>query len=152
MKKYILAVTVCCAAAASACVGYENKTTVTGPTGTTVASLMGNWASASASVIPSAASCADFKWNATELTPTAAKGSFSATCAGDLKLSGTAEGTLSGSTITWTAAGNATSPSLPSCAITLNGTAELGVNSIRVPYNGTTCLGPVSGVEVLNKK
>ena len=63
-----------------------------------------------------------------------------------------AEGTLNGSTITWTAAGNATAPSLPSCAISLNGTAELGVNSIRVPYNGTTCLGPVSGVEVLNKK
>ena len=152
MKKYTLALIVCCAAATGACVGYENKTTVTSPSGTTIAALMGTWASASAGVIPSASSCADFKWNATELTPTAAKGSFSATCAGNLKLAGTAEGTLSGSTITWSAVGNATVPSLPSCAITLNGTAELGVNSIRVPYNGTTCLGPVSGVEVLNKK
>ena len=152
MKKYTLALIVCCAAATAACVGYENKTTVTSPSGTTIAALMGTWASASAGVIPSASSCADFKWNATELTPTAAKGSFSATCAGNLKLAGTAEGTLSGSTITWSAAGNAAVPSLPSCAITLNGTAELGVNSIRVPYNGTTCLGPVSGVEVLNKK
>jgi len=36
--------------------------------------------------------------------------------------------------------------------VSLTGTAELGVNSIRVPYSGTTCLGPVSGVEILNKK
>jgi hypothetical protein len=43
-------------------------------------------------------------------------------------------------------------PDFPSCNVALTGTAELGVNSIRVPYSGTTCLGPVSGVEVLNKK
>jgi len=26
------------------------------------------------------------------------------------------------------------------------------VNSIRVPYSGDTCLGKVSGVEILNRK
>ena len=46
----------------------------------------------------------------------------------------------------------ATTPDIPSCNVALSGTAELGVNSIRVTYSGTTCLGPVSGVEVLNKK
>jgi hypothetical protein len=86
------------------------------------------------------------------MSPTAAMGSFSATCAGGLNVSGTAAGTLSGSTITWTAHGIATTPEIPSCDISLSGTAELGVNSIRVPYTGTTCLGPVSGVEILNKK
>jgi len=34
----------------------------------------------------------------------------------------------------------------------LSGTAELGVDSIRIPYSGTTCLGTVSGVEILNKR
>jgi hypothetical protein len=38
------------------------------------------------------------------------------------------------------------------CSITLTGTAELGTNSIRVPYSGSTCLGPVSGVQILTKK
>ena len=38
------------------------------------------------------------------------------------------------------------------CSITLTGTAELGTNSIRIPYTGNTCVGPVSGVEILNKK
>jgi hypothetical protein len=151
MNKYVLAIALSCAAAASACVGYENRTSVPGPSGTTVASLMGNWVSAS-SVIPSASTCVDFKWNATEQTASSAKGSFSATCAGDLKLAGTAEGTLNGSVIAWKAAGKATAAGLPSCDITLDGTAELGTNSIRVPYSGDTCLGKVSGVEILNRK
>ena len=153
MKHYLFAIVLSAAAAVSGCVGFENKTTVTSPGSTSINALMGNWASASASasIIPAASTCVDFKWNATEQTSSSAKGSFSATCAGDLKLQGTAEGTLTGSTIAWTAAGNATAPNVPTCAITLNGTAELGVNSIRVPYSGTTCLGPVSGVEILNR-
>ena len=113
--------------------------------------LMGNWVSAS-SVIPSSSTCSDFTWNATEQTGTTAKGSFSATCAGALKVAGTAQGTLSGSVVAWTANGTATAPALPSCGITLAGTAELGANSIRVPYSGDTCLGKVSGVEILNKR
>jgi hypothetical protein len=66
-------------------------------------------------------------------------------------VTGTAEGTLSGSTIAWNASGNATGPGVPSCVITLTGTAELGTDSIRVPYSGDTCLGKVSGVEILKK-
>jgi len=81
-----------------------------------------------------------------------ASGTFSATCAGELKIAGTADGVLSGSTVTWNAHANASVPALPSCAISLTGTAELGVDSIRVPYSGDTCLGKVSGVEVLRKQ
>ncbi|HET7699216.1 MAG TPA: hypothetical protein VFK57_26080 [Vicinamibacterales bacterium] len=117
-----------------------------------MAALMGNWASASANVIPSPASCSDFKWNPTEQTSNSAKGSFSASCAGDLKVTGTATGTLSGSTINWSATANAATPVLSACGITLSGTAELGVDSIRIPYSGNTCLGAVSGVEILNRK
>jgi hypothetical protein len=111
----------------------------------------GAWVSA-ASVTPSASTCSDFKWSATEQTATTVKGTFSATCAGDLKVVGTAQGALSGSVIVWTANGTATAAPLPPCAITLTGTAEPGANSIRVPYSGDTCLGKVSGVEILNKK
>jgi len=152
MKNYLFAMVVCVAVAASGCVGYENKTVTTGPSSTGVAALMGNWASASASIIPAPSTCTDFKWNPTEQTATSAKGSFSATCAGDLKVSGTATGTLSGTTITWAANANAATPTSPTCAILLAGTAELGVDSIRIPYAGNTCLGAVSGVEILNRK
>ena len=92
--------------------------------------------------------------NATEQTATSAKGTFSATCAGDLQVSGTAEGAFSSGSaalINWKATGTASAPGLTSCSIALTGTAELGVDSIRIPYEGTTCLGRVSGVETLRK-
>jgi hypothetical protein len=152
MKNCVLATILSVAVAAAGCAGYSSKTTTTGPSSTAVAALMGDWASTGASVIPSPSTCTDFKWNPTEQTPNSAKGSFSATCAGDLKVSGTATGTLSGNVISWAANANAATPSLPTCAVLLAGTAELGVESIRIPYSGTTCLGPVSGVEILNKK
>ena len=112
---------------------------------------MGNWSSGN--LIPSPSACTDFKWNVTEQTTTTAKGNFSATCAGDLKLSGTAQGELtSAASLKWSATGNATAPGLTSCAISLTGTAELQLDTIRVPYSGNTCLGPVSGVESLKKR
>ncbi len=150
MKNYILAAALAVALAATGCASFEHTSTTTGPTTTGVAALMGTWASAS-NPVPSASSCADFKWNATEQTGTTAKGSFSATCAGNLKVIGTAQGILNGSVIAWTAEGDATTAGI-ACRITLAGTAELGANSIRVPYSGDTCAGKVSGVEILNRK
>jgi hypothetical protein len=156
MKNHTFAIVVAVALATAGCVGFEHKTTTTGPSAAGAASinaLMGTWASASSGGIPAPSTCVDFKWNPTELTATSAKGSFSATCAGGLKVAGTASGTLAGSTITWGANGTATGAETggAACAITLTGTAELGTNSIRIPYSGNTCLGPVSGVEILNK-
>ncbi len=150
MKNYVFASALALAVAAAGCAGFEHTNTSTSPSATGVSALMGNWVSAS-SVIPSASTCSDFKWNATERTATSAKGSFSATCAGGLKAAGTAQGTLSGAVITWSAEGDATTAGI-ACRITLTGTAELGIDSIRVPYSGDTCLGKVSGVEILNKK
>ena len=155
MKTYISACVLTLCVAASACVGYENKTTTTAPTdsgSSSVSALVGTWQSITAgNIIPAPSTCTDFKWTPTQQSPTSAMGSFSATCAGGLKVSGTAAGTLSGTTINWSANAIASTPEIASCNVSLTGTAELGVNSIRVPYSGTTCLGPVSGVEVLNK-
>lgn len=151
MKTYISAVALALCVAASGC-SFESKTTSTAPTSAALAALVGTWQSVSSNVVPSPSSCTDFKWTPTQQTPTAAMGSFSATCAGGLKVSGTAAGTLNGTTVNWTANALASTPEIPSCNVSLTGTAELGVNSIRVPYSGNTCLGPVSGVEILNKK
>jgi hypothetical protein len=140
------------AAASAGCVGYERQSDITGPSASGVSALLGNWSSAT--IIPSPSSCTNFKWSATEQTSTSAKGSFSATCAGDLHVSGTAEGafaTGSTSVINWKANGTASAPGITNCNISLTGTAELGVDSIRIPYSGDTCLGKVSGVENLRK-
>jgi hypothetical protein len=150
--KSIVSLSVCglVAIATSACFGFERKTTMAAPSASGVGALMGSWTSSN--VIPSPASCTDFKWNATEQTANRASGAFSATCANALRLSGTAEGTLNGSLVNWSARGTATAADLASCSFTLTGTAELGVDSIRVPYAGDTCLGRVTGTEILRKQ
>ena len=150
MKNAItLAVCVAVAALSAACIGYERKSSVTGPSASGISTLMGNWTSSN--LVPAPSACTDFKWNVSEQTGNSARGSFSATCAGDLRLTGTAQGTLNGSTINWSAQGTANAPGLTSCNITLNGTAEIGIDSVRVPYSGTTCLGAVNGVETLRR-
>ena len=148
MRNVSLALCLVASTVLSACVGYERTSTL-GPSATGVAALLGNWTSSN--LVPAANACTDFKWNVTQQTGNTASGTFSATCTGDLKIAGTANGTLSGSTVTWNAVASAAVPGLASCAITLTGTAEVGIDSIRVPYTGDTCLGKVSGVEVLKK-
>jgi hypothetical protein len=138
------------AVAGAGCTSLERQSSLTGPSAAGNSSLLGSWTSSS--LIPTPSSCTDFKWNVNDQTATAASGSFSATCANDLKLTGTAQGSFTAlGTIAWSADGNATAPGLTSCAIKLTGTATIGTDSIVVPYQGTTCLGPVSGVETLKK-
>jgi len=150
MKKLAqLVICVAAAASTSACFGYERGNNATGPTSSGSGSLLGNWSSSS--LIPTPSTCTDFKWNVSEQTAASARGSFSATCANDLKLTGTAQGTLSGSTIDWSAQGVANAPGISGCNITLKGTAEIGITTIRVPYEGDTCLGKVNGVETLRR-
>jgi hypothetical protein len=112
---------------------------------------LGTWTSSS--LIPTPSTCTDFQWKVSEQTGTSAKGSFTATCPGDLKLTGTAQGAFTSPiAISWSAQGNATAPGLTSCAITLTGTATAGTDSISIPYAGDTCLGKVSGIETLKKR
>jgi len=71
---------------------------------------------------------------------------------GNVQVAGAASGTLSGNTITWNATATGTVPNVPACQISLSGTATLETNNkIRIPYAGTTCIGPVSGTEVIQK-
>jgi hypothetical protein len=151
MKNRILMVVLSIAAtAAVGCAGFDHHSSVTEPTAAGNNSLLGNWTSST--LIPTPSTCTDFKWNVTEQTATSAKGSFTASCPGDLKFTGTAEGTMSSPVmISWSAKGNATGTGLTSCAMTLAGTATIGTDSIIVPYSGDTCLGKVNGIETLKK-
>jgi hypothetical protein len=148
MKKIALLGVCCAAIAAAGCLGFERKSTVTGPSGANP--LVGSWSSAAAG-LPSPASCSDFRWNVTEQTGASASGTFSATCAGNVRLAGTARGTLTGSLVNWTADGTATAADALSCRFTLGGTAELGTNAIHVPYAGEFCGVRVSGEETLRR-
>jgi hypothetical protein len=150
MKNRILLVVFALALATAGCTSFEHNSSLTGPSAAGN-SLVGNWTSGS--LIPTPSTCTAFVWNVTEQTATGAKGTFSASCPGDLKLNGTAQGAFTNSAIIgWSAEGNATAPGLTSCKITLAGTATLGTDSISVPYEGDTCLGKVKGIETLKKR
>ncbi|HEX5068637.1 MAG TPA: hypothetical protein VFV78_00370 [Vicinamibacterales bacterium] len=140
------------AAASAACLDFSTRTS---PTPTANSVLGGNWATTQS--LPGvsgslADSCVNFQWAVTSFTGTSGSGTFSATCLGNMQVSGSATGTLSGTTLTWSANATATVPGVPSCAIAISGTATLEANNqIRIPYAGTTCLGPVSGTEIIKR-
>jgi len=150
-NRTILVVLSIAAAAAAGCTGFERESSPTSPTAAGNNSLLGSWTSSQ--LIPTPSTCTDFVWNVSEQTATSAKGTFTATCPGDLKFTGSALGAFNTpTTIGWSAQGNATAPGLTSCAITLTGTASAGTDAIIIPYAGDTCLGKVSGIETLKKR
>jgi len=150
MNKTFLAVLSFATALAAGCSGLEHKSSLTEPSVAGNNSLLGNWTSST--LIPTPSTCTDFKWNVSEQTSSSLKGSFSASCPGDLKFTGVAQGSLTSPTaIKWDADGNATGPGLTSCHIVLGGTATISTDSIIVPYEGKTCLGDVKGIETLKK-
>ena len=128
----------------------QNKTSPSAPVAATVQGMGGSWTSVSPGT-PAAGTCTNFHWSITEFTGTTGSGTFSATCAGDLQVTGTARGTLAGTTVNWTASAVGTAPGNVTCPITLTGTATFDGTQFRIPYTGTTCAGPISGTEILRK-
>jgi len=141
------------AATASACVETRHE----GPTSPSeLAKVLaeGSWTSAAtASSLPlNVGTCGDAEWKITSMTDTSASGTFKATCGGGLTLEGSAEGKLNGMTADLKASGTVSGAGT-SCPFSLTGTAvPEGLDKIRITYSGTTCLGPVSGSEVLTKR
>jgi len=88
-NRTILVVLSIAAAAAAGCTGFERESSPTSPTAAGNNSLLGSWTSSQ--LIPTPSTCTDFVWNVSEQTATSAKGSFTATFPGDLKLTGTAQ-------------------------------------------------------------
>lgn len=103
---------------------------------------------------PSPASCTNFQWRITSQTANSLAGELSAECAAGLTIRGSASGQLVNGTVPVTVNGTATMPGIPSCSFTLNGTGviEDNNNALRIPYSGTTCLGPVQGTETLHRR
>ena len=114
--------------------------------------MTGNWTGQNVAA-PAPSSCSNFQWEVTSQTPTSMAGTFSAVCGAGLMVSGSASGQLVNGVVPITATGSAVMPGIPSCTFSLSGVGTLEENdtALRVPYSGTTCLGPVSGTEVLRR-
>jgi hypothetical protein len=149
MRRTLLAATVIAALLAAGCFEFLTGSN-TSPSSSGVNGLSGAWASVS-SATTLQDTCTNFTWSVTDISGNTASGAFTATCLGNLNVTGTASGTLSGSTVNWTATGTATAPDGTECPISLSGTATFDGTQIRIPYSGTTCLGSVSGTEILRR-
>ena len=114
----------------------------------------GSWTSAAtaASSALNVGTCGYLEWKITSMTDTSASGTFKVLCGGGLTLEGSAEGKLNGATADLKASGNVLGAGT-NCPFSLTGTAvPEGLDKVRINYSGTTCLGPVSGSEVLTKR
>jgi hypothetical protein len=150
MRRRLFALTLCCAALNAGCFEFFNSSgTQPSPT---INLMGGQWVSASADATSLVTSCTNFVWNATEKTATSASGTFSATCFNVVQVSGTAQGSISGSFINWSASGSSVGGPTGTCPISISGTATVTESQIQIPFTGSTCLGPVSGTEILTKK
>ena len=114
----------------------------------------GSWTSAGTAAAASlnVGSCGNAEWKITSMTDTSAAGTFKAVCGGGLTLEGNAEGKLNGMTADLKASGTVSGAGL-NCPFNLTGLAvPEGLDKVRINYSGTTCLGPVSGSEVLTRR
>jgi len=140
------------AVSAAACVETRHEGP-TSPTQVLAVLSSGNWSSTSAKAPTSLdiGSCGNLQWNITSLTDTAASGTFKATCGGGLTLEGSAQGKLNGLTADLAASGTVGGAGM-TCVFSISGTAvPEGLDSVRITYAGSTCLGPLAGSEVLKK-
>ncbi len=153
------------AVAVTACVEVKRETT--GPTSpssnpsspsspTQVSGVLnsGAWTSTTQKVATSfnPGECGNFQWQITTMTATSATGTFSALCAGDLALKGTAEGKLEGLTANIIVNGTGSSPTIPTCTFSISAVAiPQSLDTVKLTYSGNVCGMTTSGTEILKK-
>jgi len=149
MFRTVLLATVIVAQSVSGCLDTFRSAVPTDPGETTMSGFGGSWGSVAASTAE--AVCTDFRWAVADVDLTQVSGTWTATCFKTVPVSGTASGALVNGEIRWTATGVGTAEGIGTCPVALTGSAKLENAQVRIPYTGTTCLGPVSGVELLRK-
>ena len=130
----------------------DSSSTPTSPSSTAVNmdAFAGTWSSVSASTPPTG--CGNVKYTVTPLSATSGNVTFSATCGGNIAVNGTGNGTISGSTLNWSATGLVSQGGV-NCPFNLpNGKAtQDSSGQVVVTYSGTVCGIPVSGTETVKK-
>jgi hypothetical protein len=120
-----------------------------------IPSLLGTWSTRSstgptgAPAVAGDSSCSNFQWTITSQSTTNIAGTFTALCLGNATINGTGTGQINGATVNLNISGNGSMPGLASCPFSVSGTGTMEGDSIRVPYTGSTCLGPLSGTQVI---
>jgi Fe-S cluster assembly iron-binding protein IscA len=150
------AIALACALAAGCNLFTDNKDSNSSPTGPSSPSVSmdvfaGTWSSTTAST--PATGCGNVKYTVTPVSASTANVSFNATCGGNIAVNGSGTGTLSGSTLDWSANGLVAQGGV-NCPFTFtNGkaTQDSASTNVIVTYSGTVCGIPVSGTETVKK-
>src|SRR5260221_12221308 len=166
MRRALARAALVAAVAVFAACGFQHTSSITGPSGPgtpgapatpssgAAVSLLGMWQSQDrVQALPSSNTCGNFQYQISSQTENSVSGTFSAICGGGLAVTSSASGQIHSTEVTIALVGNASVPGFPSCSfsVTGNGTIEDNGNTLRLPYSGTTCLGPVSGTELLHR-
>ena len=129
----------------------DTSSSPTSPTPTVSMDVFaGTWSSVTASTPPTG--CGNLKFTVIPLSDTNANVTFAATCGGNINVTGSGAGTLSGSTLNWSATGLVAQGGV-NCPFTLNNgkAAQDAGGNVVVNYSGTVCGIPVSGTETVRK-
>ncbi|MCC7044254.1 MAG: hypothetical protein IT183_10340 [Acidobacteria bacterium] len=104
-------------------------------------------ATATPTAVPELRGCRNFQWDVNSQSRTAISGALSVECADAITLSANATGELTSATsLALIVAGTANLPGVGACAFTLAGPGTLvDIDTLKIDYTGTTCLGPVAG-------
>jgi hypothetical protein len=114
-------------------------------------SMMGFWVAAEPAPGAARPTCGQFAWTVSSQTPDAVTGTFTAVCLESL-VSGTASGTRSGDQVAITVTASALLGGAVPCDATIAGHGVIVNNEeLHVEYVGQTCLGPLSGFEILRR-
>ena len=149
MQSRLLAAAVLLSVASAGCTDFFGEAK-TAPTTVTLEMLSGSWSSVAVETALKD-TCTKFVWNVTATADDTASGTFTATCQTNVLVAGTATGSLSEKTLTWSATATASVPGTPNCAVALAGSGTFDGLQMRLPFAGTTCQGDVSGAEILRK-
>jgi len=129
----------------------SSSSTPTSPSPTVgMDTFAGTWSSVSAST--PATGCGNVQYTVTPASSSTATVSFVATCGGNINVNGAGTGSISGSTLDWSANGLVSQGGV-NCPFTLtNGTAtQDSTGNVAIHYGGTVCGIPVSGTETVRR-
>jgi hypothetical protein len=118
-----------------------------------VASAAGTWASPTIAGLPNISSCSNLQWQISSQSATSVAGSVSAVCGGVVNVNADLTGQMSASdVVNLTASGQAVGLGI-TCPFSLTGVGHMqGSDAMKLDYQGTTCLGPVSGSQMLQRR
>jgi hypothetical protein len=113
----------------------------------------GTWSSPTIAGLPNISTCANLQWQIASQSATSVAGTVSAVCGGVVNVSANLSGTLSGSDlVNLEANGQAVGLGI-TCPFSLVGIGHMqGSDAMKLDYQGTTCLGPVSGSQMLQRR